>query len=812
METLLQDIRFGLRMLWKHRGATLVAVLALALGIGANTAIFSVADAFLNKPVSFPEMSRLVAVMERAPGETMFWNSVSPANYFDWKEQARSFEEFAVGTWDESNLTGGTTPERVLGASVSANFFSVLRVQAALGRTFTTGEDAPGHNRVVILSDALWRRSFGGDPSILGRTIRLEDRPYTVIGVMNRDFNHPRPSDFWTPLAFDPALRTRRDNRILFPMARLKPGVALDEAQAEMSAIESRLAAAYPEANRGWSPWVMPVERFVVSTLTQQYTLLLVGAVAFVLLIACANVANLQFARITGRRRELAVRAALGAGRWRIVRQLLTESVLLALAGALVALPLATWGIELILAYMPPDVAKFIPGWEQIRLDYRALAFTFSVALAAGLVSGLAPALLQSRLYLSESLKEGGRGSTVGRRRHRMRSALVVSEIALALVLLIGAGLLAKGFRALYNVHQHSSPESLLTFYVNLPEMRYGDLSVRRSFYQQALDSIHALPGVQAVSVMSYVPYANGGGASTSRFSVEGRAGDDSTSFRSALVQTVSTDYFRLMQVPVFEGREFTSQDTSSSAPVAIVSENLARKFLPSENPIGKRIKVGVESSSESWMTIVGVARDVRYTWINHDPLPTLYRPSFQFPRLYAAFAVRTAGSPASLAPMVRAQFQVLDPELPIFDVKPLDRVISESLVGIGYVAVMLIVMGAIALILASVGIYGVMAYAVGERTHEFGVRMALGARARDILALVLRNGVVLTAVGFAIGLPAAFFLAQTLSGLIFGVSTADATSFLAIPLVLAAVAFLACYIPGRRATRVDPVKALRWE
>lgn len=812
MDTLLQDIRFGARMLWKHRGATLVAVLALALGIGANTAIFSVADAFLNKPVSFPEMDRLVMVMERAPGETMFWNSVAPAGYFDWKEQATSFEEFAVGTWNESNLTGGGTPERVTGASISANFLNVLRVQAALGRTFAAGEDTAGQDQVVILSDALWRSSFGSDPSVLGRSIRLDGRPHTVIGVMPKGFDFPKPGDFWTPLVFDQTLRVRRDTRLLFPVARLKPGVTLEAAEAEMAAIEARLAASYPESNRGWTSWVMPIQRFVVSTLTRQYTLLLVGAVAFVLLIASANVANLQLARITGRQRELAVRAALGAGRWRIIRQLLTESVLLSLAGALIGLPLATWGIELVLAYMPPDVAKFIFGWDQIRLDYRALAFTFSVALAAGLVSGLVPALMQSRLYLSESLKEGGRSSSAGRRRHRVRGVLVVSEIALALVLLIGAGLLAKGFRALYNVHQHSSPESLLTFYVNLPETRYGDLSVRRTFYQQALDRIQTLPGAQSSAVMSYVPYANGGGASTNRFSIEGRAGDDSTSFRSAIVQTVSPDYFRLMQVPVFEGREFTSQDTSSSAPVAIVSENLARKFLPGENPIGKRIKVGVESSNESWMTVVGVARDVRYTWINHDPLPTLYRPSFQFPRLYAAFVVRTAGSPASLVPMVRASFQALDPELPIFDAKSLDLVISESLVGIGYVAVMLIVMGAIALILASVGIYGVMAYAVGERTHEFGVRMALGARARDIFALVLRNGALLTVLGFAIGLPLAFLLAQTLSGLIFGVSTADAASFLGIPLVLAAVAFLACYIPGRRATRVDPVKALRWE
>ncbi len=812
MDTLLQDIRFGVRMLWKQRGATLVGVLALALGIGANTAIFSVADAFLNKPVSFPEMKSLVMLMERAPGETMFWNSVSPANYFDWKEQARSFEEFAVGTWDESNLTGGTTPERVLGASVSANFFSVLRVQAALGRTFLAGEDTAGHDQVVILSDALWRRSFGGDPSVLGRTIRLEGRPHTVIGVMSKDFNFPRPSDFWTPLAFDQALRTRRDNRMLFPMARLKPGVTLDEAQAEMSAIESRLAAAYPEVNRGWSSWVMPIDRFLVGTLTRQYTLLLIGAVAFVLLIACANVANLQFARITGRQRELAVRAALGASRSRVVRQLLTESVLLSLAGALLGLPLAGWGIELILFYMPPDVGRFVAGWEQIRLDYRALAFTFAIALAAGLLAGLAPALMQSRLHVSEALKEGGRGSTAGRHRHRMRSVLVVSEIALALVLLIGAGLLAKGFRGLLNVHRHSSPESLLTFYVNLPGIRYGELSARRSFYQQAHDRIRTLPGVQSTAVMSHVPYSQGGGASTNRFSIEGRAADDRTSFRSALVQTVSPDYFGLMQVPVVEGREFTAQDDSGTAPVAIVSENLARRFFPGENPIGKRIKVGVESSDDPWMTVIGVAGDVRYTWINHDPVPTLYRPSLQFPRFYAAFVVRTAGSPASLVPMIRAQFQALDPELPIFEAKSLDRVISESLTGIGYVAAMMIVAGVIAFVLAAVGIYGVMAFAVGERTHEFGVRMALGAQTRDILALVLRNGALLTLLGFLIGLPIAFVLARALAGLLYGVRIADVTAFLVLPLLLGAVAFLACYIPGRRATRVDPVKALRWE
>ncbi len=812
MDTLLQDIRFGARMLWKHRGATLVAVLALALGIGVNTAMFSTAEAFLLHPVPFEDVDRLAAIYDARPQQNVDMNEIAPATYFDWQEQARSFEKLAAYEWNEVNLTGGDQPQKVQGFRVTAGFFDLLRVRPLLGRTFHPEEEQPGKGQEIVLGYGLWQRRYASDPNVIGKTVKVNGLPFTIVGVMNKGFDFPLPAEAWMPLALDAKERLRRDSRDLWVFARLKPRVSLAGAQAEMNTIAERLANGYPDTNRGWQVRVVPLGEFAVGNLTRQYTLLLMGAVGFVLLIACSNVANIQFARATGRAKELAVRTALGAGRLRIIRQLLTESVLLSLLGASLGLFFAAWDVDLIRSNMPPDVAKFIAGWTTIRLDANAFLFTLAVAVASGVLSGLAPALFSSRADVNEALKESGRGASSGRSRHRLRSTLVVVEMSLAVVLLVGAGLLVKGFRALLDVHDSYSPQTLLTFNVSLPEAQYQQPASRLAFCEQALQRLSSTPQVQSAAIATYMPYSNGGGASLTNFSIEGRPVTQAGELQAAIPETVSPEYFRMMNIALRDGRLLTDSDTQGALSVAVISESLARRFFSSENPLGRRVKVGAPDSNRPWMTIVGVVRDLRYSWINKDDVPALYRPFRQAPPYYATFALRAPGDPLRLVSAVRAEIAAVDPELPLFNIKPMDRLITESVVGIAYVAAMMAVLGIIAVILAAVGIYGVMAYAVGERTHEFGVRMALGAQARDILAMVLRNGALLTGLGFGIGLPIAFLLAQALAGLLFGVRAADTTAFLVLPLVLAAVAFLACYIPGRRATRVDPVKALRWE
>jgi putative ABC transport system permease protein len=810
MRSLWQDARYGLRTMLRQPAFAAVAVAALALGVGANTAIFSVVNALLLRPLPFREQERLVGVWETNGANDR--NEVAPANFADWRRHAAdTFEGLAAVNFWNANLAGDGQPERLQGFQVSPSLFPVLGAEPLLGRTFTNEEEQPGRDAVVLLSHGFWQRRFASDPSVVNRTINLNGRAYTVVGVMPPEFQIHRRADVWSPFAPEERTLANRTAHYLIVFGRLRAGVTPEGARAAMGARAANIAAQHPDTNAGWGANVVPLREQVVGHV-ETPLLLLLGAVGFVLLIACANVANLLLARATARRKEIAIRTALGAGRLRIIRQLLTESVLLAAAGGLLGLLLAWWGVELLASNLPQDALFALPTAREIGIDARVLAFALLVSLATGLVFGLAPALQATKSDLGEGLKEGGRTSGAGVPGRRLRSALVVSEVALSVVLLVGAGLLVRSVVGLLSVDPGFEGDNVTTMRVTLPRAKYNEPAKVTAFYDQLLERLKGLPGVEAAGATSDLPL--GGSTSTTSFEIEGRPPLAPSQQPEALQIIVSPDYFRALRIPVVEGRGFTERDDPTQPRAVVISRQLADKFFPGESPLGRRIRDG--GGEGQWNTVVGVAGDVKHRGLGRDPQPTLYFAHKTDPARSMVLSVRAAGGAEQIAASMRREVLAADPDQPVFDVRTAREAVEQSVSLERAVAFLLAVFAAAAMLLAAVGIFGVMSYTVTQRTQEIGVRMALGARPADILRLFLRHGLALSLIGAGLGLAASFALMRLMSsliaGLLYGVSATDPLTYAGVAVVLVAVALAACYVPARHATKVDPMEALRYE
>ncbi|HEV3469187.1 MAG TPA: ABC transporter permease [Pyrinomonadaceae bacterium] len=802
MRTLLQDLRYGLRRLSKSRGFTLVAVGALALGIGANTAIFSVVNAVLLRPLPYPEPEQLVQLWESRPRQNMARVESSPNEFLAWAEESQSFQQLAAVDFASFNLTGRGEPERVSAVLVTAGYFPLLGVAPELGRAFLAEEDQPGKNNVVVLSHDLWQNSFGSDPSVVNQTVSLDAVACTVVGVMPRGFRLPGDARLARPIAFTAEDRARAGSHFLQVFGRLKDGVTRERAEAELAGIAARLEQTFAATNVGHQIVIVPLHEQLVGDV-RPALLVLLGAVGLVLLIACANLANLLLARAEARRKEVAVRAALGASRWRIVRQLLAESVLLSAAGGAAGLLLAVWGVDLLISLDPAGVRRV----GEVSLDAGVLAFTVALSLATGVVFGLAPALQASKTDFVETLKEGGRSSSGGRRRSRLRSTLVASEVALTLVLLVGAGLLVKSFARLLEVDPGLDPRGVLTLDVSLPPAKYPERQQIAAFYEQLLAEVAALPGVEKAGAVNVLPL---GGNDTSNFvQIEGRPPLPSGQALRAGRRNVGADYFGALRIPLKGGRAFAPSDSAEAPPVVVINEAMARAFFAGEDPIGRRIRTGDRSP---WVTVVGVVGDVRHRGLDVETRPEMFFPHAQSPSREMTLAVRTAGDPVALVGPVRERVRAVDRDQPVGNVKTMEAWLAESVASRRFSVLLLAAFALVAAVLAALGIYGVVSYGVAQRTHELGLRIALGARRADVLRLVIRQGMKMTLVGAAVGLAASLALTRVMSGLLYGVSATDPSVYAAVSLLVAAVAFLACYVPARRATRVDPMEALRHE
>lgn len=811
MDTFLQDLRYSFRTFIKSPGFTAVAVIALGLGIGANTAIFSVVNALLLKPLPYKDADRLVLIWHAYPKLNLDQASISAPSYIEYRDMTSSFEQVATATEWNVNLTGGGEPERLQGARISYNLFSTLGVQPFQGRSFLAEEDQPGRNNVVVLSYGLWQRRFGGDPKIVGQTITLDGASYDVLGVMPAGFVFMIEVDLFTPIAFTPEqlAATNHGNEYLIGVARLKPGVTFAQASADLESVADQLRPQFYGPN--WGITLVPLREQLVGSF-RSALLILLGAVGCVLLIACANVANLLLARASSRQKEIAVRTALGASRMRIVRQLLTESVLLASLGGAFGLLLAFVGIRALVLGVPEDITGFIVGWKDINLSAPVLAFTLGVSMLTGVVFGLVPALRASRPDLNESLKEGGRGGTEGRRNNLVRASLVVVEVAVALVLLIGAGLLIRSFVRLQQVSPGFNPSNVLTMQLSLPRSKYGEKPQLAAFFQQVVERVQNLPGVSSAAVGNNIPMGNQGWNSS--FAIEGLQVAPGEPSPHGDPHMITTDYFKTMGIPLFRGRYFTDADSKDSLPVAIIDETLAEQYWPDEDPIGRRLAAFFDGprGQLNWRQIVGVVGHVKQYGLDGKTKVQYYFPQSQSPQRDTYLLVRTAGEQPNMISAIRGAIDSVDRDQPIYRVMKMEDIVANSALQRRVSMFLLGIFAAVALVLAAVGIYGVMAYSVTQRTHEIGIRMALGAQQKNVLGLVVRHGMVMTLIGVGLGLGGAFAVTRVMASLLFGVSAHDPLTFVGIPLLLGAVALLACFVPARRATKVDPMIALRYE
>ncbi len=799
---LFDDIRYGFRLLLKSPGAAAIAVLALGIGIGVNTASFISLKAMVLRPLPFKDLNRIVTLWETPTKSRAERDSVSPANFLDWKEQARSYQHLAAYRWWDVNLTGVDDPERLQGFVVSPEFFPLLGMAPELGRGFSRGEAEPGHEQVVVLSHGFWQRRFAADRRVVGRTVTLDGRVFTVVGVMPEDFDFPLSADVWAPLALSPRERSERGARYLQVMGRLAPGASLEEARAEMTTIAGRLERQYPQTNDGRGAQVVRLLE-LTNFMTDRFVIILMCSSTFVLLLACANVANIQLARSTARTKELAVRAALGASRWRISRQLLIESLLVALAGGALAVCLAFWDVGTMNATIPAQVRKWVAGLREIKVDGLVIAFALVASVVTGLLCGLG-AVIQSwgQGNVNEALKQGGR-TAASAERHALRHTLVVVEVAMAMILLVGAGLMVKTFNRMAADNPGYDPANLLTMSIALQETRYPAPGQQRSFYESLRERLETAPAVRAACI-------RGDARGMTGFEVEGRPAPESSESLPAVVP-VSADFFRTMALPLRRGRPIAARDGADAQPVAVLSEGVARRYWPrrGEDPLGRRIRLNGPQSP--WLTVVGVSGDV-YDWFGHNPILRVYTSFSQAPDRAAEVLLRTHGDPLNAVPAARAEVLKLDRGQPVYDVKSVEQDLADRMSGVRISAASMAVYAGLALVLALSGTYAVIAYSAARRTQEMGVRLALGAAPQDVLKLVVGQAVRLALAGLAIGLPAAILLTHVMSSAVYGVVALDWTVFAGFTLLLVASAALAGYVPARRAAGVDPVTALRCE
>ena len=803
LEELRQDTRYAVRVLARGRAFVAISILTLALGVGANTAIFSVVRGVLLRALPYPDPTRLVAIQSVVRGNTA---AVSPRDFFDWRSQARSFSGLAAFFLSTTNLTGNGEPERLTQARVSANFFDVLDLRPAYGRGFVAGEDEATAPRVAVLSDGLWRRLFGADPSVIGRTIDLDDAPTTVIGVAPPDLHRPWDVDLWLTTRFAPSdvAPASRGARWIEVVGRIAPGASLNGAGAEMNAIAARLAQLDPRHNLNVTARVMPLQEELVGQVRRPLMVLL-GAVGFVMLIACVNVASLSLGRTAGREMELAVRTALGAGRGRLVRQILTESMLLSLGAGIVGIALAMLGTRALVLFAPGD----LPLVTAVRVDGVVLGFALLLTITSGLLFGLMPAVQGSRQAVEGRLRASSRGNSLGA--GRLRQMLVVAEVALAIALLAGAGLLVRSFGQLTAVDPGFQSRQVTTFSLSLSPVRYPDAARQEQFASALLSRLDRLPGVSASGISFSLPLSGGGFSLT--FAIGGRPEASGAEEPHAQVRVATPEYFRTMGIPLLRGRGFTAEDRAGGDRVLLISAEAARRYWPNENPIGQTLETGWHREGHALGgRIVGIVGDVRQFSLASRPQPGIYAPLAQWPLDELSVVVRSSAPASAVLAEARDVVHGLDSSLPVYDARPLSDVVRESIAERRFYATLLVSFAALALVLAAVGIYGVIAYSVQQRRRELGIRIALGASWSQVIAMVMRQGMALTLLGAGVGLAGAGILTRVLRGQLFGVSATDPLTFIVVPLILVSVAALACLVPARRAVAIDPATAIRAE